>query len=184
MSIQITCCGLTVIPDRESQGWECGNFWEELATLDLADALNFTRARIRDMGQANGHDRASFIAAAFHPGWVPQLAGLEYADQPVDVQEEREHHGDTLHPYTVCGFYPDTWQTYSGYHEAISPRMAYWDAWLGAQAEDRYLYVANVHPGCIQRYPIPGIGQAPAFGHPSCQTAEEMAAEMDSLLGV
>lgn len=184
MSLDVTTCGLIVIPDREPQGYECGLYYEELTELDLSVAINFTRARLADQGLGNVHPDVHFIAASFHPGKAPQCPGIEFADQPVDVQEEEEEHATDLQlrEYTVCGFYADNWQTYSGYHKAISPHMAYWDAWQDVQAEGRYLYVANVHSGRWERHPVPGTDEPPAFGDPDCRTAEEMASLMNGWL--
>jgi hypothetical protein len=109
--------------------------------------------------------------------------GLEYADQPVNIGEEMERHC-RVSTYTVCGFYADNWQTYCGYHEAVSPRMAYYQAFEQAQGDSgRYLYVAGVHLGELERHPVPGTTEAPAFGDPACATAAAMADEMATLLG-
>lgn len=179
----ISVCGSIVIPQREQQGWECGLYHEELTEVDLSVALNFTRKRIHDEGLGNGYDGASFIAAAFHPGHVDRCPGIEFADQPVDVFEERDNHSG-IRRYTVCGFYPDNWQTYCGYFDAISPRMAYLAAYEAEQNErGRYLYVANVHEGELQRLALPTTSEPPAFGDPACKTPTDMADAMASLLG-
>jgi hypothetical protein len=183
MAELISVCGLIVIPQREQQGWECGLYHEELTEVDLSVALNFTRKRIHDDGLGNGYDRASFIAAAFHPGHVDQCPGIEYADQPVNAKEEYENHSG-IRRYTVCGFYPDNWQTYCGYWDAISQRMAYLTAYE-AELNDtgRYLYVANVHAGEQPRIAVPGTSEPPAFGDPACKTPADMADAMAALLG-
>lgn len=184
MSLLISVCGLIVIPEREEQGWECGLYHEELAELDLSVALDFTRKRIHDEGLGNGYDRASFIAAAFHSGHVDRCPGVEFADTPVDPDEEFEHRRDGVSRYTVCGLYADNWQTYCGYFDAISPRMAYLAAWDAEQdASGRYLYVANVHEGELQRHPVPGTTTPPAWGDPGCTSQAEMADAMRALLG-
>lgn len=178
MSTLISVCGLIVIPGREEQGWETGLYVEEVAELDLSAALEFTRHRIREEGFGNAHSDASFIAAAFHPGVADRCAGLDYADMPVNIQEEYEHTAGSLwapDDYTVCGFYSDTWQTYSGVHQEVSPRMAYLAAWWEAEKEGHYLYVANVHKGVIPRLPMLGTSNPPEFGDPGCRTATEMA---------
>lgn len=181
MSAKVSVCGLVVIPGRESQGWECGCYWEELTELDLSVALNFTRNRIHNEGELKRYPNASFIAASFHPDWVPRCPGIEYADQPVNFGEEEEK-SDGLFTYTVCGFYADTWQTYSGQWSAISPRMAYLAAWEFEQnTSGRYLYVANVHEGVIPRLPMLGTGEPPAFGDPGCHTVVEMAEAIAAL---
>lgn len=184
MSELVSVCGLIVIPQREHQGWECGLYHEELAELDLSVALNFTRKRIHDEGLGNGYDDASFIAAAFHPGHVDRCPGIEYADQPVNVDEEFEHRLDGVARYTVCGLYAGTWQTYCGYFDAISPRMAYLSAYETVQNnESRYLYAANVHDSELQRLPVPGTSEPSAYGDPACRTAADMADAMRALLG-
>ena len=179
MSTKVSVCGLIVIPGRESQGWECGCYWEEVTELDLGVALSFTRNRLRDESEANGYPNASFIAASFHPDYVPRCPGIEYADQPVNPSEE----GDGDEPvYTVCGFYPDPWQTYSGLWSARTPRMAYLAAWEHEQnTSGRYLYVANVHEGVIPRLPVLGTDEPPAFGDPGCHTVAEMAEAIAAL---
>lgn len=151
---------------------------------DLSVALNFARLEVTREAEANGCAGTSFIAAAFHPGRVDKCRGLEYADQPVDVAEERGRFGTRRRMFTVCGFYADNWQTFSTYVEEVSPRMAYWSAWEDVQqAEGRYLYVANVHEGTVQRHPVPGTDEPPPFGDPLVTTAEAMAAEIRSILG-
>lgn len=182
MSIQVSVCGLIVIPGREEQGWETGLYVEEVAELDLNVALGFTRHRIHEEGFGNAYSNASFIAAAFHPGVADRCAGLDYADTPVYMFEERDHHPNVLTTYTVCGFYRETWRTYSGIQEAISPRMAYLQAREEVQQEGRYLYVANVHRGVIPRLPLITGGEPPAFGDPSCHTGAEMAETIALLL--
>lgn len=181
--IDISVCGLIVIPGREQQGWECALRQETLAELDLSDALNFAREEIRIECLDNGLLGCSFIAAAFHPGKVEVCPGLDYADQPVNVREEQEHHSDAQ-IYTVCGFYADDWQTYSGYWTAVSPRMAYYAAFEHEQGQSgRYLYVANVHEGELERLNLPN-GEPPAYGDPACKTSTQMADAINTLLEV
>lgn len=190
MSIDVSVCGLIVIPGRESQGFECALRQVELAELDLSVALNFARSLIRDEAEVTGLPGVSIIAAAFHPGKVEVCPGLEYADQPVNPDEERREIGGfvqsgPLSHYTVCGFYADNWQTYSGYEDAETPRMAYLQAWRTvADTTGRYLYVAGVHPGEIPRHPLPGTSEPPAFGDPTCLTAAAMTDVMNTLMGV
>lgn len=184
MSLDISACGLTVIPGRERQGWECTLRQVQLAELDLSAALNFTRELIRNECLTAGLPGCSFIAAAFHPGKEDVCPGLEYADQPVNIREEMARNC-RVSTYTVCAFYSDTWQTYCGYHEAVSPRMAYYQAFEQEQGDSgRYLYVAGVHRGEVLRHSMPGTDEAPAYGDPACATAEAMADEMNTLLGV
>lgn len=185
MSVELSVCGLYVIPGREQQGWECGLYPVTVESVDLSVALNFARLEVTREAEANGLAGSSFIAASFHPGKVDKCPGLEYADQPVNINEERDRFGGgRLRVYTVCGFYADNWQTYSTYVDAISPRMAYYQAWEDVQqTEGRYLYVANVHEGTIERCPVPGTDEAPAFGDPSVTTPEEMGAELELLTG-
>ena len=179
----ISVCGSIVIPQREQQGWECGLYHEELTEVDLSVALNFTRKRIHDEGLGNGYDGASFIAAAFHPGHVDRCPGIEFADQPVNPHEEYDHHPRESR-YTVCGLYSDNWQTYCGYFDACGPRMAYLAAYEAElNASGRYLYVANVHEGELQRLALPTTSEPPAFGDPACKTSTDMADAMASLLG-
>lgn len=174
MTELVSVCGLIVIPGREPQGWECGLYHEELDSVDLGVALNFTRAHLADEGLGNGHPDVTFLAAAFHPGGVDRCPGIEYADTPVDPREEQEHHPGPPRVFTVCGLYPDNWQTYSGYHQAVSPRMAYLEAWEQEQnTTGRYLYVANVHEGRVGCLVGPS-GERPAWGDPGCRSETEM----------
>jgi hypothetical protein len=183
MTIDISVCGLIVIPGREPQGWECGLYWEQLTELDLSVALNFTRERVRNEAITAGYPRCSFIVAAFHPGKVPQCSEIIYADTPVNPDEENEHHANWFSNYTVCGFYSDNWQTYSGVHQAISPRMAYFAAWEQERIRNnRYLYVANVHENRASRLCVPGSDTPPIWGDPACVTEEEMTSAMTEIL--
>lgn len=185
MSVELSVCGLYVIPGREQQGWECGLYPVTLDTLDLSVALNFARLEVKREAEANGLTGSSFIAASFHPGKEDKCPGLEYADQPVDISEERERFGGgRLRMYTVCGFYADNWQTYSTYVDAISPRMAYYQAFIDVEQEEgRYLFVANVHEGTVERLAMPGTDEPPAFGDPLATTPAEMDAILQSILG-
>lgn len=182
MSIDVSACGLIVIPGREPQGFECALRQIAVVELDLSVALNFTRDLIRHEAEVAGLAGCSFIAAAFHPGHVDVCPGIEYADQPVEPSEERS---GGLDRYTVCGFYAEDWRTYSGYEDAETPRMAYLQAWRRVQnKEGRYLYVAGVHLGELTRHPMLGTTEPPAFGDPACRTSETMAEEMNTLMGV
>jgi len=179
VSLDLSVCGLIVIPGREQQGWECALRQVQLSELDLSVALNFTRDLIRTECLDNGLANCSFIAAAFHPGKAEICPGLEYADQPVEPSEETS---GPERMFTVCGFYADTWQTYSDYWSAETPRMAYLMAWKHVQNTfGHYLYVANVHDGELERHPVPGTKEPPAYGDPACTTAAMMADEMSTL---
>jgi hypothetical protein len=185
MALELSVCGLYVIPGREAQSWEGGNYWQEIATPDLSVALNFTRLRIATETLANGYAGTSFIAAAFHPGHIDRCPGIECADQPVSAEEEYQRFGHTLASYTVCGFYSDNFQTYSSWWSAVSPRMAYLTAFDDVQRQEgRYLFVSCVHEGMVERLAMPGTAEPPAFGDPLITTAEAMAEEMSSILGV
>jgi hypothetical protein len=185
MSTQLSVCGLIVIPGREQQGWECAQYPVTVDVIDLSVALNFARLQVAAEAKANGLTGSTMIAASFHSDDPGQCEGLEFADQPVDMGEERERFGGgKLRTYTVCGFYADTWQTYSGVVEAISPRHAYYMAFDQVQTKTgHYLYVANVHDGEVGRLAIPCTNQPPAFGDPLATTPEEMQAMMDDILG-
>jgi hypothetical protein len=185
MSTQLSVCGLIVIPGREQQGWECAQYPVTVDVLDLSVALNFARLEVTAEAQANGYTGANMIAASFHPGDPGKCEGLEFADQPVNMDEERERFGGGRNRlYTVCGFYADTWQTYSGVVEAFSPRHAYYMAFDQVQTETgHYLYVANVHEGEVERLAIPGTDRPPAFGDPLATTPAEMEARLQDILG-
>lgn len=185
MSTQLSVCGLIVIPGREQQGWECAQFPVEVDAIDLSVALNFARLQVAMEAQGNGLTGSSMIAASFHPGDPGKCEGLDFADQPVDMAEERERFaGGRSRLFTVCGFYADTWQTYSGTVEAISPRHAYYMAFDQVQTESgHYLYVANVHNGEVPRLAMPGTDQPPAFGDPMATTPQEMEAQLQDILG-
>jgi hypothetical protein len=182
MTLDVSVCGLIVIPQREPQGYECALRQVTLAELDLSVALNFARGLVRTEAETTGLADCSMIAAAFHPGKVEVCPGIEYADQPVEPSEEIPGPDQW---FTVCGFYADTWQTYSGYQMAATPRMAYLQAWreVANTHGGRYLYVANVHLGQLARHPVPGTQAPPAYGDPACETMGQMASAMDELLG-
>lgn len=184
MNIQVSVCGLYVIPGREPQGWETGLWHEELAALDLSVALEFTRTRVHAEALANGLDGTSFIAAAFHSSHITRCTGIEYADQPVNYAEEAARGHGTGKGYTVCGFYADNWQTYSGWWYAKTPRLAYLAAYENVRdSEGRYLYVANVHPEYIDR--LAGkTGEPPAFGDPLATTPAEMEVALNEILEI
>ena len=186
MALELSVCGLYVIPGREVQGWEGGNYWQEVVDLDLSVALGFTRQRVHEESLGNGLSGTSFIAAASHPGHVIRCEGIDYADQPVNPEEEYQHFSNDMKRFTVCGFYADTFQTYSAWTEAISPRMAYLTEFDRVQQTEggRYLYVACVHPDHISRLAMPGSLEPPAFGDPLVTTPEQMGEELDSILGL
>lgn len=176
MTTSISVCGLIVLPGVEPYAWQTALYWHELAEPHAGVAVDFTRAQVLEEGYSVGYPNAVLLGAAVHPRHVERCGGIDFADVPVDGDDELERHSDT-DLYTVCGIYLDNGETYCDEWVEYGPKMAYLAAWNCARDNGREFLVACVHHGSVER--LDGL----TFADPACNTEDESRSSMMELIG-
>lgn len=176
MSHLVSMCGNLASPDQEYYAWQSAYFEYELAEIDPAVARQFAEIDIDREGLAVGRN-ADLLVATLHYGRVGSCERIDYADQEVDPDEEFR-----LYPleqtYTVCGWFDNNGQCYSGLWAGRGPRMAYAAAYQHyGQIAGRSLMVSRVHEGIVERAP-----ESPVWADVNCHSEAAMRQRLAELI--
>lgn len=175
MSHLISVCGNLASPLQEHYAWQSAYFEYELAEVDPAVARQFAELDIDREGLAIGQD-ADLLVATLHYGRVGICARIDYADQEVNPDEEFR-----LYPieqtYTVCGWFDDNGQCFSGLWVGRGPRMAYAAAYQHYEQFGRSLMVSCVHGGIVER-----AAESPTWADVNCHSEAAMRQRLAELI--
>lgn len=175
MSHLISVCGNLASPLQEHYAWQSAYFEYELAEVDPAVARQFAELDIDREGLAIGQD-ADLLVATLHYGHVGRCDRIDYADQEADVAEEHARYPLTL-TYTVCGWFEDNGQCFSGMWSGRGPRLAYAAAFNHYEQFGRSLLVSCVHEGIIGRAP-----ESPVWADVNCHSEVAMKQRLAELI--
>jgi hypothetical protein len=175
MSYPVSLCGNLASPQQEHWAWQTAYFEYDLTEIDPAVARQFAELDIDHEGLAIGRD-SDLLVATLHHGRVGRCERIDYADQEVIADEEFDLY-PTSSTYTVCGWFEDNGQCFSGLWTGRGPRMAYSAAFGHYEQHGRLLMVSNVHEGIVLRAP-----ESPVWADVNCHSEVAMRQRLTELI--
>jgi hypothetical protein len=173
------CCTLADSQTLPGQ-WMTGSYYQEVTddTTDEGKAAvvkEFIELEMDRAANAAGNFTTDVLVSTIHPGAVLWCQNLDYADLEVDSAREEAQY-PIEQTFTVCGWFLEDGETYSGLWTARGPLLAYASVWRHYRTYDRTFMLSGVHEGIVSR-----VSWTPTYVDPSCITPEEMISRLAEL---